>query len=90
MLEPEKTVFYLNSPREKGTAIPQRDFIPYDSKEVEKYDHMPEATEAYYKETFEAGGNPLAHHLIPHVLYKGSIETKDLAICTTSNPDKSE
>lgn len=82
MLGPENTVVYLYTPREKGTHPPQEDFIAYNPKEVEKYAYLPDATVQYYKETLAAGGKILSFHLVPHILYKGSLDTKDLKIIT--------
>ncbi|MDB5266580.1 MAG: hypothetical protein JWN89_395 [Parcubacteria group bacterium] len=81
-LELEKTVVYLNSPREKGTPPPEDDYLAYDPNEVEKYAYLPEATTEYYKETIEAGMIPMGFHLVPHILYKGTIDTADLKIVT--------
>ncbi len=82
LLEPENTAVYLYSPREKSTHPPQEDFIAYDPKEIEKYAYLPDATIQYYKETIEKGGNPLGFHLVPHILYKGTIDTADLRVIT--------
>ncbi len=80
ILEPENTVVYTHSLRERGAPIPQEDFVEFDPNEVEKYAYLPEETVQYYKETIEAGSNPLLYHLVPHILYKGSIDTTDLKI----------
>lgn len=80
MLEPEKTVVYLYNPREKGTPAPESDFVPYNPTEVEKYAYLPEATKEYFKNILEEGGRPLMFHLVPHILYKGSIETRNLKV----------
>lgn len=82
LLEPEKTVVYVYSPREKGTPPPESDYIAYEANDIEKYAYLPEATIKYYKETIEAGGNPMGFHLIPHILYKGMIDTSGLEIKT--------
>jgi hypothetical protein len=80
LLEVEKTVVYLYSPREEGTPPPESDFIAYDPKEVEKYAYLPEATIQYYKKSINAGRNPMGFHLVPHILYKGIIDTSDLKV----------
>jgi len=81
-LEPENTAVYLYEPRERGTIIPQDQFVPYNPNEIEKYAFLPEGTVKYFKETLEEGGNPLLYHLVPHILYKGSIDTTGLKIST--------
>ena len=76
--EPEKTVVYLYSPRTKGVQPPENDFVPYNPDAIEQYARFPQETLAYYKEMLSARKKPLLWHRVPHILYKGAIDTKNL------------
>lgn len=82
LLEPERTVVYLNSLRERGTPVPENDYVAYDPNEIEKYSYLPDATVTYFKNTIEKNENPKWFHLVPHILYKGTIDTTNLKINT--------
>lgn len=73
-LDSENTVVYLNSPREKGTKIPESDFVPFNPTDVGRFASLPKETIEYYREVISKGKRPLLYHLIPHVLYKGPID----------------
>lgn len=72
---PEKTIFYLNGEIPK---MDPRNWLSYESSLVSKYTEMPELTKNYYREILEKGEQPLLYAKIPHILYKGSIDTKNL------------
>jgi hypothetical protein len=75
MFSPDKTVIYLNGELPK---MDPKNWLPYDSALVEKYSEIPELTKAYYKEKFAKNEQPLLYAKIPHILYKGSIDTKNI------------
>ena len=41
---------------------------------------MPEATAAYYREMFEQGKRPLVYLYVPHILYQGKLDIKDVTV----------
>jgi hypothetical protein len=47
---------------------------------MDQYAQIPPETIDYYKECKAAGKKPLVYHLVPHVLYKGSISTEYLEV----------
>ena len=49
---------------------------------MEVYRMVPQETIEYYKQKKAEGLRPLLFHLVPHILYKGSIDTKGLEIVT--------
>jgi hypothetical protein len=78
-LEPEKTTVYLYTPREKGNfEISQTEFVDYNPKEIGKYAVLPEGTIEYYKESIKGNLPIFMYHLVPHILYKGVIDTTEL------------
>ncbi len=79
-LEPEKTVLFINREREPGTLPRDEEFIPYDPNDVEKWTYFPQETAAYYEKRYSEGKLPLVYHGLPHVLYKGELNIKNLPI----------
>lgn len=57
-----------------------KEYQPFDPNKMETYRTVPEATIEYYKQKKAEGVRPLLFHLVPHILYKGPIETKELEI----------
>ena len=57
-----------------------KEYEPFDSTRMETYRIVPEDTIEYYKQKKAEGVRPLLFHLVPHILYKGSIETKGLEV----------
>lgn len=57
-----------------------RDFHPFDPKRIGEYAAVPAETTEYYKEQFTLGKRPLFFHHVPHILFKGTIETAGLEI----------
>ncbi|MCP5101452.1 MAG: hypothetical protein GY943_38390 [Chloroflexi bacterium] len=51
------------------------DFVPYSADKLAQLTQFPEATAVYYQQCAEIGKRPLLFHLIPHVLYLGTIDT---------------
>lgn len=82
LLEKDKTIVYLSlgSGREKMT---EKDFAVYDPDGLEEYSFLPEETKQYYKEKLDNNENPLMYHKIPHILYKGTLDTRNLGIVET-------
>ncbi|HET8574815.1 MAG TPA: group-specific protein [Candidatus Paceibacterota bacterium] len=68
-LPPENTLVYLHHGWE------EKDFISFDPEELRQFSHMPETTKEYYREMISENKSPLLFHGIPHVLYKGSLDT---------------
>lgn len=77
-LEPYNTVVYLC--QQKGKELSENDFRPYDPSEIDKYSDLPKETKGYYKRMKEADKRPLMFVRVPHILYRGSIDTSDLEV----------
>ena len=54
----------------------------FDPKRMSEYRKVPAETIGYYKRKKREGVRPLLFHLVPHVLYKGEINTRGLKIIT--------
>src|SRR3989344_4084115 len=71
----KNTVIYLYSlPLREGKFDPD-DFIAYDPEKLVKLSLMPQQTKEYYKEMINKDKKTLLYHKIPHILFRGSLDT---------------
>jgi hypothetical protein len=82
MLTAEKAIVYLYTQKSFQDISEEKNFKPYAPTEVYKYSQMPQKTTEYYKQLIDQRKRPLLYHLIPHILYQGSINTENLRIVT--------
>jgi len=75
-LDPASTVVYLYPDREKSPS----DFVPYDPERVAEYSKLPDATASYYADKIAKGERPLLYVRVPHILFKGSLETSGIRV----------
>jgi len=78
LLEPKNTIVYLYAHTNNKDKMSTENFVPYNVDEVAKFSSMPQATKNYYKEMINKGERPLLYHKIPHILYKGELDTINL------------
>jgi len=77
MLDEQNTVSCLY--RRDVSVIPRaRDFQRFDPNKMDLYATVPQETLDYYKKQKAKGERPLFFHRVPHILFKGIIETKNL------------
>jgi len=81
-LDLDKTVIYLHLTTDGVTPPDVNEFIPYDIDRLQDLAPIPEATKNYYSEQYSSGHKPLRFLGIPHILYKGTIDTTALPIVT--------
>ena len=74
LIDPKNSVVYLYVTNRKS----EEDFSHFNPKDIQKFSSIPQGTKDYYKEILDKGGRPLLYHLVPHILYKGSIDTTNL------------
>ena len=78
-LDPENTIVCLY--RRDVSIIPQaRDFHRFDLNKFSEYATVPPETIEYYKQQKAEGARPLFFHRVPHILYKGIIDTTGFRI----------
>ncbi|MDQ3022032.1 MAG: hypothetical protein M3R36_15895 [Bacteroidota bacterium] len=80
LLTPENTIVYLHAHKNMKDKLNKENFTAYHPDEVSKYSSMPQATKEYYNRIIGEGGNPLLFAWIPHILYKGTLDTTSLPI----------
>lgn len=73
MIEADQAVVYVNTPTEGGG-----DFLPYDADQLDRYATLSDETRTYYAQELAEGRLPFLFSGVPHVLYKGRIDTKGL------------
>jgi hypothetical protein len=53
----------------------ENNFVKYNPEDIAQYSVLPKETKDYYKEMLSQGKNPLLFHRVPHILFKGSLNT---------------
>lgn len=81
-LEPENTVVYLFRTLGKVMQPDDTEFIAFSPEQLEQWQVVPNRTKQYFKNHYSAGTRPLLFYGIPHILYKGTIQTERLEIVT--------
>lgn len=66
--------------RDISIVADARDFSSFDPEKMEQYRTVPIETIEYYRDQSALGKRPLLFHRVPHILYKGTINTQDLEI----------
>lgn len=78
LLDREKTIVYLYKGDTVEEKLKPENYTTFDPDSLEQYSRIPEATKAYYRDVYSRGINPLHYHRVPHILYKGTINTVGL------------
>ena len=76
-VEGENSIAFLYG-KNLGAISDVKQYEPFDPNKMDIYGTIPKETVEYYKQKKAEGVRPLLYHLVPHILYKGNIETKDL------------
>ena len=79
LLEKDKTMVFLFPENRKKRYLPEA-FVPLKISNLSKYAKINKRTLGYYKKEIKNKRRPLLYYLIPHILYKGILNKKDLEI----------
>lgn len=79
MLEGDKTIVFKYR-RDISLTPDFREYENFDPANINTYKIVPEETIEYYKRKKEEGVRPLLFHQVPQILFKGTIDIKDLEI----------
>jgi hypothetical protein len=71
-LDPSRTVIFLNRRDDAGDT----QWVPFDPALVPQLAELTETTYRYYRECAANGTRPLLYGYLPHVLYRGSLDTR--------------
>ncbi|MBU2103488.1 hypothetical protein KKD81_02500 [Patescibacteria group bacterium] len=82
LLGSENTIIYLNTDKNSSDKMSTGNFSGFVPEELKPYSELPESTKLYYKEKALKGERHLLFVGIPHILYKGSIDTANLPVIT--------
>jgi len=80
LIDPKNATVYLYAHADNKDKMSKENFASYSSDEVAKFSAIPQATKDYYKEMIGKGERPLLYHKIPHILYKGLLDIKNLPV----------
>jgi hypothetical protein len=64
----------------------EKQFESYNGKKLRKLSDFPNEARRYYRERFAAGERPLLFHGIPHILYKGALDTQEFEVIEPLDP----
>lgn len=81
MIQGDKSIAFTYR-RDQNVVPDFKEYETFDSKRMEIYRTVPMETIEYYRQKKAEQTRPLLFHLVPHVLYKGNIDTSDLEIIT--------
>lgn len=76
LLEPQNTVIYLFKHSSQEDKFLPENWTSYDPDKLKQYSELPEKTLRYYKAGKNRGEQLLKWAYIPHILYKGTINTQ--------------
>lgn len=79
-LLPSDTIIYWYKEAERKNKFKEGNFEAFGIDKLKDCDIIPPETVAYYKEMFSQNKRPLMFYRIPHILFKGTIETKNTSI----------
>ncbi|CAN5546549.1 hypothetical protein BH10BAC5_BH10BAC5_08840 [soil metagenome] len=77
-LEMENTIVFLYSGKTMQEHLNLENFIAYNPEELARHVNIPDETIEYYREKLSQDKRPLLFHLVPHILYKGSINISNV------------
>lgn len=80
ILDQGKATVYLYKNTKGSKELDMEEFTNFTITDLPKYSEFPEATANYYKKMINGGKSPLLFVRIPHILYQGSVNTKDCEI----------
>lgn len=81
LLDAKNTIVFLYKESDLLTNMNSDNVAVYNPSEIRKYSELPQVTLDYFKESYEKyNREPLWLHRVPHILYKGSLNIKDLPI----------
>ena len=82
LLEPGNTVTYLHKDIGIITVPDDREFVLFNISDLPELSQIPEITKRYWKDQYAKGAKPLIFLGIPHILYRGTLDTTNLPIIT--------
>ena len=76
LLDPERTVIFLN----RRSEADESQWLPFDPARLAGLTDLTEPTRRYYRECAALGKRPLLYGYLPHVLFRGELETRSLPV----------
>lgn len=79
MIEGQNSIAFIYR-RDIGLIPDFKQYEVFNPDRMDVYREVPNETIEYYKQKKSEGVKPLLYHLVPHILYKGDIDIKNLEI----------
>ncbi len=80
LLTSENTIVYLYRHSNMEDKLKEDNFAKYNPDDIAQYSPLPQETKDYYKEMLSQDKKPLLFHRVPHILFKGSLDTSKIKI----------
>ena len=86
-LDQNNLILYPNTYRDEDKIynLEAKDFVEFNSSDLNKWAYIPQKTVEYYKQRIREGKQFLTFRNIPHILYKGSIDVSNLELKNTNS-----
>ena len=82
LFERENTVTYLHKDIGRISVPDASEFVPFNANNLPELSHIPNATMQYWKDQYAKSAKPLIFLGIPHILYRGTLDTVNLPVVT--------
>lgn len=82
LFQPENTVTYLHKDIGRISVPDDKEFVQFNTNDLPELSQIPEATKQYWKDQYTKGAKPLIFLGIPHILYRGTLDTTNLPVVT--------
>jgi len=83
-LDPKNLIVYLYKEKMVGKkTIDPSEFEDFDMNKMEEYGEIGDGTKKYFKEKIQNNEDPMMFHMIPHILYKGTIDISNIELIST-------
>lgn len=80
LLDKKNTTVYLYKYNESENEADDRNWKNFDIKDISSYSILSDETKNYYCKSLANGKRPLLYHLVPHILYKGTIDISNTEV----------
>lgn len=78
LISSKDAVIYMFKYLDRKDKYKSDNWEPYDPKRVEELTSLPDETKAYFKRALGEGINPLLWIQVPHIMYRGTLDTSGL------------
>jgi hypothetical protein len=79
-LDPERTAIFLNRRTDMSARNDESQWLTFDPESLTALTELTDSTRRYYRESAARGERPLLFGCLPHVFFRGALETETLPV----------